>query len=92
MLTAHNLSKAYGLSPILEKITFSINAGERVGLIGPNGCGKSTLMRLLTGQERPDRGSITLNPPNLRIGPGLSLPDENPDAYELLAPNRRRSG
>ena len=68
MLTAHNLSKAYGLSPILENITFSINAGERVGLIGPNGSGKSTLMRLLTGQERPDRGSIMLNPPNLRIG------------------------
>ena len=86
MLTAHNLSKAYGLSPILEKITFSINAGERVGLIGPNGSGKSTLMRLLTGQERPDRGSITLNPPNLRIGylaQGF-LPDENQTLGELL--------
>ncbi|MEZ4590101.1 MAG: ABC-F family ATP-binding cassette domain-containing protein [Chloroflexota bacterium] len=86
MLTAHNLSKAYGLSPILEKITFSINAGERVGLIGPNGSGKSTLMRLLTGQERPDHGSITLNPPNLRIGylaQGF-LPDENQTLGELL--------
>ena len=86
MLTAHNLSKAYGLSPILENITFSINAGERVGLIGPNGCGKSTLMRLLTGQERPDRGSITLNPPNLRIGylaQGF-LPDEEQTLGDLL--------
>lgn len=86
MLTAHNLSKAYGLSPILENITFSINAGERVGLIGPNGCGKSTLMRLLIGQERPDRGSLTLNPPNLRLGylaQGL-LPSENQTLGELL--------
>ncbi|MCB9007683.1 MAG: ABC-F family ATP-binding cassette domain-containing protein [Ardenticatenaceae bacterium] len=86
MLTAHNLSKAYGLSPILENITFSINAGDRVGLIGPNGSGKSTLMHLLTGQERPDRGSITLNPPNLRIGylaQGF-LPDENQTLGELL--------
>jgi ATP-binding cassette subfamily F protein 3 len=86
MLTAHNLSKAYGLSPILENITFSINAGERVGLIGPNGSGKSTLMRLLTGQEQPDRGSITLNPPNLRIGylaQGF-LPDEDQTLGELL--------
>ncbi|WP_420644343.1 ribosomal protection-like ABC-F family protein [Candidatus Leptofilum sp.] len=86
MLTAHNLSKAYGLSPILENITFSISAGERVGLIGPNGCGKSTLMRLLIGQERPDSGSITLNPPNLRIGylaQGF-LPDENQTLGELL--------
>ncbi|WP_420628075.1 ribosomal protection-like ABC-F family protein [Candidatus Leptofilum sp.] len=86
MLTAHNLSKAYGLSPILKNITFSINAGERVGLIGPNGCGKSTLMRLLIGQERPDSGGITLNPPNLRIGylaQGF-LQDENQTLGELL--------
>jgi ATP-binding cassette subfamily F protein 3 len=86
MITAHNLSKAYGLSPILENITFSINAGERVGLIGPNGSGKSTLMRLLTGQEKPDNGSIMLNPPTLRIGylaQGF-LPDEDQTLGELL--------
>ncbi|MCP4421547.1 MAG: ABC-F family ATP-binding cassette domain-containing protein [Chloroflexi bacterium] len=68
MLTAHNLSKAYGLDPILKNITFSLNSGERVGLIGPNGCGKSTLMRLLIGQDCPDGGHITLAPPNLRVG------------------------
>ena len=86
MLTAHNLSKAYGLSPILESITFSINAGERVGLIGPNGCGKSTLMRLLTGQEQPDGGGISLTPPNLRVGylaQGF-LPDEAQTLGDLL--------
>ena len=86
MLTAHNLCKAYGLSPILENITFSINAGERVGLIGPNGSGKSTLMHLLTGQERPDSGHITLTPPNLRVGylaQGF-LPDEAQTLGNLL--------
>ena len=86
MLTAHNLTKAYGLSPILENITFSVNAGERVGLIGPNGCGKSTLMRLLIGQEQPDSGSITLHPPNLRLGylaQGF-LPDEQQTLGDLL--------
>lgn len=86
MLTAHNLFKAYGLSPILENITFSINAGERVGLIGPNGSGKSTLLHLLTGQERPDSGGITLNPPNLRVGylaQGF-LPDEDQTLGDLL--------
>lgn len=67
-LTAHNLTKAYGLDPILENITFSINAGDRVGLIGPNGSGKTTLLRLLVGQERPDTGTITLAPPDLRVG------------------------
>ena len=68
MLTAHNLSKAFGLSPILKNITFSVNAGDRVGLIGPNGCGKTTLLRLLTGEERPDAGHVALTPGNLPIG------------------------
>ncbi len=68
MLTAHNLSKSFGLSPILNDITFAINAGDRVGLIGPNGCGKTTLLRLLTGAERPNSGHITLTPTNLRVG------------------------
>lgn len=68
MLTTHNLHKAYGLNTILQKITFSINAGDRIGLIGPNGSGKSTLMRLLIGQEQPDKGTISTSPPDLRIG------------------------
>ncbi|MCB8966402.1 MAG: ABC-F family ATP-binding cassette domain-containing protein [Ardenticatenaceae bacterium] len=83
MLTAHNLSKAFGLDPILNNITFSINSGECVGLIGPNGCGKTTLLRLLTGQERPDSGHVALTPTSLRVGylaqgftfaPELTLP------------------
>ncbi len=68
MLTAHHLCKAYGLDTILSHISFTINAGDRIGLIGPNGCGKTTLMRLLTGEEKPDSGHIVLNPPNLRVG------------------------
>ena len=68
MLTAHKLSKSYGLSPILNDITFSINAGDRVGLIGPNGCGKTTLLRLLTREEQPKSGHISLTPTNLRVG------------------------
>ncbi|MCP4360616.1 MAG: ABC-F family ATP-binding cassette domain-containing protein [Chloroflexi bacterium] len=68
MLTVHKLSKAYGLNQIIDEITFSVNAGERVGLIGSNGSGKSTLLRLLTDQEKPDKGTIQFSPSGLRVG------------------------
>ncbi|HLO29031.1 MAG TPA: ABC-F family ATP-binding cassette domain-containing protein [Anaerolineales bacterium] len=68
MLTAHHISKSYGIQPILEDISFSISNDERIGLIGPNGCGKTTLMRILMGFERPDSGAVVSTRPNLRIG------------------------
>jgi len=68
MLTAHHISKTYGIQPILQDISFSISNNERVGLIGPNGCGKTTLMRILAGLEQPDSGSVVSTRPNLRIG------------------------
>jgi ATP-binding cassette subfamily F protein 3 len=68
MLTAHNISKSYSIHQILENITFSVNAGDRVGLIGPNGCGKTTLLRILAGSEKADAGVVTYHPPHLRIG------------------------
>ena len=68
MLTAHHISKTYGIQPILQDISFSISSNERVGLIGPNGCGKTTLMRILTGLEQPDSGTVVFTRQNLRIG------------------------
>ena len=82
MLTAHNISFSYNLDQILQDISFTINAADRVGLIGANGCGKSTLIRILTMNLEPDHGHVSYNPPNLSIGylpqshefsPGLSL-------------------
>ncbi|MBC7870366.1 MAG: ABC-F family ATP-binding cassette domain-containing protein, partial [Chitinophagaceae bacterium] len=70
MLTVSNITKTFpGMdSPILKNITFTVNAGERVGLIGPNGSGKSTLINILIGETLPDSGGIIFNPPNIRIG------------------------
>ena len=68
MLSAHQITKTYGLHTVLQNITFSINPADRLGLIGPNGCGKSTLLRILTGQEKPDSGTVARTRPGLRIG------------------------
>ena len=68
MLQASNLTKSYPDKPLFEKANFVINAGDRVGLVGPNGCGKTTLLRLLIGAEQPDAGSVRRTVPNLRIG------------------------
>ena len=70
MLSIHNLSKYFGIQPILQNINFNISTGERVGLIGANGSGKTTLMRILVGLEQPDaeRGDVFSTRPNLRMG------------------------
>jgi ATP-binding cassette subfamily F protein 3 len=68
MLSAHHISKAYGLQDVLSDITFNLPAGERIGLIGSNGCGKTTLLRILAGVEQPDSGTVSSEFPGLRIG------------------------
>jgi ATP-binding cassette subfamily F protein 3 len=68
MLVVNGVSKRYGHQTILVDIHFTINPGECVGLIGPNGCGKTTLMRIITGEEQPDEGSISYMKKDLRIG------------------------
>lgn len=55
-----DLSKAFGSETVFEKITFTLNEGERLGLVGRNGAGKSTLLRCLIGEEEADGGSITV--------------------------------
>ncbi|MCB2214105.1 ATP-binding cassette domain-containing protein [bacterium] len=68
MFTVQNLSKSYGLNPVLKDISFSLNRGERAALVGPNGCGKSTLMDIIAGVTRADRGTVTTVPKHLRLG------------------------
>jgi ATP-binding cassette subfamily F protein 3 len=67
MIAAENLSKRYGEQSLFENIAFKINRRERVGLVGRNGHGKTTLFRLIVGLEEPDEGSIAI-PRHYRIG------------------------
>jgi ATP-binding cassette subfamily F protein 3 len=60
MLKVQNLSKSYGGQLLFNDITFNINSRERIGLVGRNGHGKTTLLKLLLKQETPDSGSITM--------------------------------
>jgi ATP-binding cassette subfamily F protein 3 len=68
MLSIKNISKTYGVETLFSAVYFNLNPGERLAMVGPNGCGKSTLMRILAGLEKPDTGSILLSPPNQTIG------------------------
>ena len=55
-----SVSKAMGDKQLIENLSFSLPPGGIIGVIGPNGAGKSTLMKMITGQEKPDSGTITL--------------------------------
>jgi ATP-binding cassette subfamily F protein 3 len=68
MLTAHHLRKSYDTNLIFNDVSFSIQPGERVGLIGPNGSGKTTLLRILAGIEAPDEGHVILTPASIKTG------------------------
>ncbi|THV61726.1 ABC-F family ATP-binding cassette domain-containing protein [Flagellimonas alvinocaridis] len=67
MLNVHNLSVAFGGEYLFEEIAFRLNAGDRVGLIGKNGAGKSTMLKLLSKDMAPDEGTIATEK-DLKIG------------------------
>ena len=60
MLNIHNLSVAFGGEYLFEEISFRLNGGDRVGLIGKNGAGKSTMLKLLAKEMPLDQGTIAI--------------------------------
>ena len=67
VIEVKNLSYSYGAKPLINKISFLVRRYERVMVLGPNGCGKSTLMKLLNSMLTPKEGKITLGY-NIKIG------------------------
>ncbi|WP_413511325.1 ABC-F family ATP-binding cassette domain-containing protein [Myroides odoratus] len=89
MLNIHNLSVSFSGEYLFENVTFRIGAGDRVGLVGKNGAGKSTMLKLLSRDMDPDTGSIAMEK-ELRIGflrqdiefiPGRTVLDEAYQAF-----------
>ncbi|MEQ9033580.1 MAG: ABC-F family ATP-binding cassette domain-containing protein [Aggregatilineales bacterium] len=91
MLTVSLISKRFAGAEddILKDVTFTTNAGERVGLIGPNGSGKSTLLKIVMGMIEADRGTVQFTVPNIRVGylaQGITYADDAP-VRSALFPN-----
>lgn len=59
MLQVEQLAKSYGVKPLFHDVTFSIEEGQRIGVIGVNGTGKSTLLKIIAGTEQADKGNIS---------------------------------
>jgi len=67
-LVAANVTKSHGAQLVLKDVTVVVPPRARIGLVGPNGVGKSTLLRILAGLEQPDAGSVRRSPPELPVG------------------------
>lgn len=100
VLILHNLSKSFGEKHLFSNLNLHVRAGERIALIGPNGVGKSTLIKLITGDETPDTGDICYGS-NVDIGyydqhqgalhPGKTVLDEVWDRFPQMEQSDVRS-
>lgn len=82
MLTAANITIQFGAKPLFENINAKFDNGNRYGLIGANGCGKSTLMKILGGDLEPSSGTVIVDP-NVRLGK-LSQDQFSYENYRVL--------
>ncbi|MBI9050725.1 MAG: ABC-F family ATP-binding cassette domain-containing protein [Anaerolineaceae bacterium] len=83
MIQIRNCSKVFGAENIFHQLNLNINDNEKIGLIGPNGCGKTTLMQCIAGILKPDQGFVHITVPNLQIA---YLPQQvNPPEQETIA-------
>src|SRR5436853_7562195 len=74
LLSCSRLQRGFDEGPLFENVGFELQAGERVGLVGPNGVGKTTLLRILARLDRPDDGEVRLH-----AGARVSLLRQQPE-------------
>jgi energy-coupling factor transporter ATP-binding protein EcfA2 len=90
-LVARTISKSYGPRAVLDGVSVTVGPAARIGVVGPNGIGKSALLRVLAGLEEPDSGAVAREPAALTVGDLPQEPDVRP-GESLLAYLGRRTG
>ena len=78
LLSAEHISKNYGTKQLLQDVSVYLNERDHIGIVGINGTGKSTLLKILAGIEPPDEGTVSYNP-NIRIAYLAQNPTMNDD-------------
>ena len=91
MLSARDVTVTRGNQTVLESVSLSVDAGSRLGVVGPNGVGKSTLLRVLAGMQTPDEGRVDRAPASLRVAFLAQETDARPGEM-LLEYLARRTG
>lgn len=82
LLSAEHIHKNYGMKTLLCDVSLYLSAGEKIGVIGINGTGKSTLLRICAGTETPDEGTVTLDP-GVQVSFLRQNPEQDPEATIL---------
>jgi ATPase subunit of ABC transporter with duplicated ATPase domains len=77
-LVARDLTKSFGPRLVLDRVSCTVAPRHRVGIVAPNGTGKSTLLKILAGLDRPDSGTVTLTPPTATVGYLPQEPERRP--------------
>jgi ATPase subunit of ABC transporter with duplicated ATPase domains len=78
-LVARDVSLSFGAHVVLDGVDFTVGPRSRVGVVGPNGTGKTTLLRVVGGELTPDRGTVRLSPPTATVGYLPQEPDRRDD-------------
>ncbi|NLB88296.1 MAG: ABC-F type ribosomal protection protein [Syntrophomonadaceae bacterium] len=87
ILTADSISKSYGNLSLFKDSSFYINRGEKIGILGPNGCGKTTLVKIILGEENLDNGELFISPSAKIAYISQELPTEEMHSLKDLVKN-----